>query len=100
MTQLSWIGSLAICIRQVVGPLYAWLRSKMDDRYTIALGGLVTCLSLMLASITHEVCECEGLTDCWLNTHHRKTFFIDLAAVDHPRNYAGSWHSSRLLSLH
>lgn len=55
MTELSWIGSLAGCLGNAAGPLYAWTSSKMDDRYIIAIGGLITVLSKMLASITNEV---------------------------------------------
>lgn len=55
MTELSWIGSLAVCFGHATGPFYAWTSSKLDDRYAIVIGGLVIAVSMMLASITHEV---------------------------------------------
>ncbi|KAI7875613.1 MFS general substrate transporter [Lichtheimia hyalospora FSU 10163] len=55
MTALSWIGSLWSALSNITGPLYVWINSKMDDRYTIAVGGFMCVLGLMLASITNEV---------------------------------------------
>lgn len=95
MNELSWIGSLSLCLRHIMGPLYAWSSSRMDDRYAIALGGLITSLSLMLASITNQVLICK-LTCRLLNTHETP---IDLAIVDHSRDHAGYWIISGFLSL-
>lgn len=55
MTALSWIGSLWSALSNITGPMYVWINSKMDDRYTIAVGGFMCVLGLMLASITNEV---------------------------------------------
>ena len=55
MTALSWIGSLWSALSNITGPFYVCINSKMDDRYTIAVGGFMCVLGLMLASITNEV---------------------------------------------
>lgn len=55
MTNLSWIGALWSFLCNSTGPLYACINSKIDDRYTILIAGILSSLSMMLASITHEV---------------------------------------------
>lgn len=55
LVALSWIGSLLGGISPIVGPFYAWLSSKMDDRYIVSVACVLNTLALMLASISHEV---------------------------------------------
>lgn len=55
MTNLSCIGALWSFLCNSTGPLYAWINSKIDDRYTILIAGILSSLAMMLASITHEV---------------------------------------------
>ncbi|CDH52816.1 hypothetical protein RO3G_01790 [Lichtheimia corymbifera JMRC:FSU:9682] len=81
----------------------------MDDRYAIALGGLITCLSLMLASITHEVYECMRVCgfECVCSTKDLKIWQLWLtqgimlglgtALVYYPCiNQTMTWFSKRL----
>ncbi|KAI9492078.1 major facilitator superfamily domain-containing protein [Zychaea mexicana] len=55
MTELSWIGSLWYCLCNITGPFYIYMASKVDDRYILATSCILSCLAMMLASITNAV---------------------------------------------
>ncbi|KAI9266539.1 major facilitator superfamily domain-containing protein [Phascolomyces articulosus] len=55
LTELTWIGSLWYCLTNITGPFYIYMAYRVDDRYIVGASCILSCLAMMMASITNSV---------------------------------------------
>lgn len=55
MTQLSWIGSICIALFFIIGPINEWVVYHLGYTKMLCIASILCPLSLMLASISHQV---------------------------------------------
>ncbi|KAI8074432.1 major facilitator superfamily domain-containing protein [Gongronella butleri] len=55
MTNLTWIGSLWYAMTNWNGWCYMWMCNKIGYKWMLGVGCILSCVSMMLASITNSV---------------------------------------------
>ncbi|KAI8092657.1 major facilitator superfamily domain-containing protein [Halteromyces radiatus] len=55
LTNLTWIGSLWFGLTNITGPFYVYLCGKIGYRWMIGVACILSCFSMMMASLTTAV---------------------------------------------